>query len=51
MPTVQWITPVVDRTLEDCVYGSQRGALTVEVLLRIENNIRYLKELFDEANI
>lgn len=51
MPTVQWITPVVDRTLEDCVYGNQRGALTVEVLLRIENNIRYLKELFDEANV
>ena len=51
MPTVSWITPVFDRTLEDCVYGNQKGALTVEVLQRIENNVLYLKELFDELGI
>lgn len=51
MPTVQWITPVFDRTLADCVYGNQKGAITAEVLNRIENNVEYLRQLFEEYNI
>ena len=51
MPTVSWITPVFDRTLEDCVYGNPKGSLTVEVLQRIENNVLFIKQLFDELGI
>lgn len=51
MPTVAWIAPVIDRTLEDCVYGNPKGAITAETLNRIENNIQYLKEFFEEQNI
>lgn len=51
MPTVYWITPVFDRVLEDCIYGNSKGCIDSETLNRIENNVQYLKELFDMHNI
>lgn len=50
MPTVAWIEPVIDRTLEDCVYGNPRGAIIAEVLNRIDNNVLYIKQVLDEYN-
>lgn len=37
-----WWTPVVDRTLFDCVYGNSKGCLDAAVLTRIEANSDYL---------
>ena len=37
-----WWTPVFDRTLEDCVYGSQKGSLDAVFLNRVEANVDYL---------
>lgn len=37
-----WWAPVVDRTLEDCVYGNPKGCLSAEVLTRIEADSDFL---------
>lgn len=39
---MEWTKPIIDRTLEDCVFGNPKGSITADVLNRIESNIGIL---------
>lgn len=38
-----WWTPVIDRTLDDCVYGNPRGCIDQTLLNRLESDIDYIE--------
>lgn len=48
---MSWITPVFDRTQTNVHYGDPKGSLTVEALNRIEGNVAFLAELFDQHHL
>lgn len=40
-----WWTPVIDRTLADCVYGNPKGCIDSVVLNRIESDTEFIRYL------
>ena len=40
-----WWTPVIDRTLADCVYGNPKGCIDAVVLNRIESDTEFIRYL------
>lgn len=45
-----WWTPVIDRTLADCVYGNPKGCIDQVLLNRLEANTEYIKYKLDILN-
>lgn len=45
-----WWTPVIDRTLSDCVYGNHKGCIDQVLLNRLEANTEYIKYKLDTLN-